>query len=132
MLPVEQVIGDRGLVSSARGACLDVRLPWYRSLPLSTVAIESVEVDGVAVPLDTIRFELNGTSWSLVELAEQTDTFWFVLDTAGLVMPGIALQPGSEHSVAASIAIYPPYIPGMKRLNTQTAVLSVGHARAGE
>lgn len=42
MLPVERVIGEEGLAATPRGLRLAMRLPWYRSLPFSTVDRKSV------------------------------------------------------------------------------------------
>lgn len=39
MLPVERVIGEEGLTATPAGARLAMRLPWYRSLPFSTVEV---------------------------------------------------------------------------------------------
>ncbi|WP_226017937.1 DUF6379 domain-containing protein [Novosphingobium sp. FKTRR1] len=125
MLPVERVIGDGGLSAGPDGGRLDVRLPWYRSLPLSTVRVEALEVDGAQIPLESLRFELDGGSWTLAELEDQTDRFWFVLDSARLVIPGLSLAPGSAHRVALTISLFPPYIPGMKRANAQSETLLV-------
>ena len=125
MLPVERVIGEGGLVASPDGLRLDVRLPWYRSLPLSTVEVERLEIDGEAVAPEALRFELDGASWSLAELAEQTNAFWFVLDSAQLLVPGRMAAPGATLRVALTINLYPPYIPGMKRSNQQVETLRV-------
>lgn len=128
MLPAERVIADEGLRVSADGVRLAVRLPWYRSLPLSTIEIESLSIGGAPVDLETVRFELDGATSSLAELKEQTDRFWFVLDCAWLLVPGLALPAGSQQQVALTINIYPPYIPGMKRSNPQTETLCVAQA----
>ena len=125
MLPVERVIGEEGLCQTDRGLSLAMRLPWYRSLPFSTVEIAAVSLDGEAVDLDQVRVEYDGASWSLAEMAEQTDAFWFVRDSAFLLIPGRTLAPGSQHDVALTVNVNPPYIPGMKRTNPQVATLQL-------
>jgi hypothetical protein len=102
-----------------------MRLPWYRSLPFSTVEIAAVSLDGEAIDLTQVRVEYDGESWSLAEMAEQTDAFWFVRDSAFLLVPGRTLIPGSQHEVALIVNVNPPYIPGMKRSNPQVATLRV-------
>ncbi|HWU02468.1 MAG TPA: DUF6379 domain-containing protein [Novosphingobium sp.] len=124
-LPVEQVIGQSGIAASADGLRLDMRLPWYRSLPLSTVRVESVAIDGAAIDLSDALFELDGRRWPLAAIEDEVDSFWFVLDSAFLILPGVNLASGETHEVSLTIALYPPYIPGMKRANTQTARLRV-------
>ncbi|WP_232512254.1 DUF6379 domain-containing protein [Novosphingobium sp. PP1Y] len=123
LLPVERVIAENGLHICADGVRIDVRLPWYRSLPLSTIEIEALSIGGTPIDLTSVRFELEGKRWDFHQLAEQTDAFWFVLDQAQLLVPGQTLEPGSEHEVAVTIALYPPYIPGMRRSNSQKLTL---------
>ena len=105
-----------------------MRLPWYRSLPLSTTLVESVTIDGASVDLTGAWIEVADQRLSLAEAAEAVDTFWFVLDSAFLVLPSVTLAQGSTHRVELTLNIYPPYIPGMKRANTQAETLTVGEA----
>lgn len=125
MLPVERIIGEEGLSATPEGLRLAMRLPWYRSLPFSIVEIDSVHIDGAPVDLSDAKVEFDGTVWPLSALGEQTNAFWFVRDSAFLHIPGHMAAPGSEHEVALSMFISPPYIPGMKRANTQTQTLRV-------
>lgn len=123
MLPVERVIGEEGLSAGSDGLRLAMRLPWYRSLPFSTVEVASLAIDGEDVDLSGANVEYDGKCWPLAELGEQTDAFWFVRDSAFLHLPGRTIAPGSEHRVALTINVSPPYIPGMTRTNPQTEVL---------
>lgn len=125
MLPVERIIGEEGLVATPRGARLAMRLPWYRSLPFSTVEVASVELDGAPVDLADAIVEFDDTSFPLADMGEQTNAFWFVRDSAFLVLPHVALGAGEEHTVSLVLHVNPPYIPGMKRVNPQTAALTV-------
>ena len=125
MLPVERIIGEEGLAAREQGLRLAMRLPWYRSLPFSTVEVGALAIDGEAVDLADARVEFDDHSWTLAEMAEQIDAFWFVRDSAFLVVPGKAVEPGREHAVTLTLFVNPPYIPGMKRHNTQTAQLRV-------
>jgi len=125
MLPVERIIGEEGMSATPRGARLAMRLPWYRSLPFSTVEVANLSLDGAPVDLADAVVEYDNISFPLREMGEQTDIFWFVRDSAFLVLPGVALCAGSEHDVALILHVNPPYIPGMKRVNPQTATLRV-------
>lgn len=125
MLPVERVIGEEGLTAERGGLRLAMRLPWYRSLPFSTVEIAGLAIDGQAVDLSVARIEYDGASWPLSELGEQVDSFWFVRDSAFLFLPNRGEASGEEHQVALTINVNPPYIPGMKRANPQAATLRV-------
>lgn len=125
MLPVERIIGEEGLEASARGARLAMRLPWYRSLPFSTVEVAGVSLDGAALDLADAIVEYDDHSFPLAEMGEQTNAFWFVRDSAFLVLPQVALASGETHEVSLTLHVNPPYIPGMKRVNPQTATLNV-------
>ena len=56
---------------TAGGAVLDLRLRWYRALPLSTVEVAGLRIDGREVPAERMRYELNGRTWRLDEIGEQ-------------------------------------------------------------
>ncbi len=67
------------------GIAVSVQLPWYRSLWLSAVDDVEVTVNGTPVPKDRLRFELNGHSYRIEELPEQSETLWFVADRPDVV-----------------------------------------------
>ena len=125
MLPVERIIGEEGLQATGDGLRLAMRLPWYRSLPFSVVEIGEVLLDGQPLDLARARVEFDGQSWPLADMGEQTNRFWFVRDSAFLIVPGQQLAPGSAHAVALTLFISPPYIPGMRRHNVQADTLRV-------
>ena len=126
MLPVERVIAEEGLSATPAGLRLGMRLPWYRSLPFSTVSVAALSIDGEAVDLADAMVEYDGEAWPLAEQGEQVNRFWFVRDSAFLVLPGRNAPVGSEHTVALTVNISPPYIPGMTRTNPQVETLVVG------
>jgi hypothetical protein len=105
---------ERGLRATSQGAEIDVRLPWYRSLPISVVEVGSLKVDSRDVPSSEIRFEINGKSFELHELPAQASEFWFVLDSTVLRLPEVHLQPGTDHDVELQLNLYPPYVPHLK------------------
>lgn len=105
------LLNDQGLRAGARGLEIDVRLPWYRSMPVSVVEVASLAVDDHPVAPERIRFEINGKSFQLAELPEQVEEFWFVLDRAVLRVPGLKAEAGTNHRVELQLNLYPPYIP---------------------
>jgi hypothetical protein len=108
---------DSGTLESMPGGWRDgVRLPWYRALPLSTVEVHALRIDGQAIAPSAITFVLDGRRWSLDELATETEAMWFTTDTALLEVAGDPIAPGSEHQVDAAIGIRPPYIRGLRRI----------------
>lgn len=118
-----RVVSDDGLRCAPSGFAIDVRLPWYRSLPLSVVEVKSVEIDDEKIELDRVRIELNGARRALSELRPRTQEFWFVLDSALLHVEHSPLEPGSRHEVAVTIAIRPPYVPGYQRVTRTQKML---------
>jgi Domain of unknown function (DUF6379) len=125
MLPVERVIGEEGLCATPEGLRLAMRLPWYRSLPFSTVEVGSLSIDGEAVDLTDAIVEYDDQSWPLAQNGERVNSFWFVRDSAFLLLRGKNLPAGSTHEVALNLFVSPPYIPGMKRTNPQTETLTI-------
>lgn len=118
-----RVVSDDGLKATPTGFSVDVRLPWYRSLPLSVVKVAEVTIDGEAVDPVTVGFELNGETLSLDELTGRTEDWWYVLDSAFLNVRGEPIEKGSTHEVAVTIAVRPPYIQGLNRIVKTTKTL---------
>jgi len=106
LLPPAEVIVEPGELR------LGVRLPWYRSLPLSVVEVAELTIDGQIVPHGDMRFSINDRIFSLGELESQTAQCWYVLDSAQLSVHR-ALDPTKPHSIALTLNLYPPYIPGL-------------------
>lgn len=108
---------------------LGVRLPWYRSLPLSVVEVADLTVDGRPVPHTDMRLEINGKSFSLDALPELTDEVWYVLDSAFLVAR-IPVEDGLDHDVALQLNLYPPYIPGLTWVTKARRTVHASEAKA--
>lgn len=127
--PTSRVIGESGLSATPDGWKLDIRLPWYRSLPLSTVEVGELSVDGVSIDLNRVLFELEGRRMPLRTLAEEYRTVWYVLDSAYLHFqaPGNA---GGSHEISVTMNLYPPYIRGLKRMTRDSRRLTPQPSRA--
>ncbi|MBL8204189.1 MAG: hypothetical protein JNM09_08165 [Blastocatellia bacterium] len=68
MGPLDKLIlGDDALSATASGCALQLRSHWYRSLPLSSVSVLTVKMDGVDVLAENIAFEINGLRRVYVE-----------------------------------------------------------------
>jgi hypothetical protein len=117
------VISDNGLSATRSGYRIDIRLPWYRSLPLSTVEVGEVSVDGRRVDPALIQFELEGRSYPLSAMPELIDKVWYVLDSAYLNVEADRMAARSEHSISVTLNLYPPYIRGLKRVSRETKTL---------
>lgn len=55
-----RAVSDNGLILTTSGVKIDVRLPWYRTLPLSVVEFLGVEIDGKAFDLEKTRLRIRG------------------------------------------------------------------------
>jgi len=69
------------------GIAVSIQLPWYRSLWLSCVDDVAAKVNGVEIPKEDLRFELQGKTYTIAELPEQWDTLWFVADKPQVIIP---------------------------------------------
>ena len=107
------VLSDRSLRATKNGLDLLIRLPWYRTLPLSTVEIKQVSIDGRPIDADKISLGINGKNFKLNQLAELTAEFWFVLDSAILHIENPGAKSGAEYDVEVVVVLYPPYIPAI-------------------
>ncbi|MET3566937.1 hypothetical protein ABIC47_002428 [Leifsonia sp. 563] len=98
------------------GIAVSVQLPWYRSLWLSAVDDVAATVNGVPIPRDDLRFELNGRSYRIEELPEQSETLWFVADRPDVVIRlGHDPQAGEELTVEVVLTmrlLYMQIMPG--------------------
>lgn len=122
------LLGREPLVTRGDDALVPLRVPWYRSLPLASVETLSVTVDGRPVPDADVRLTLGDADYSLAELAERPDDFWFVQDTAFVRVPSAGLGERAEVTASATFRI--PYIfvgpdTPLRRLVTETRTLDV-------
>jgi hypothetical protein len=119
-----RVISDHGLKAVSGGYRIDIRLPWYRSLPVSTVEVGAIQIDGQPVDLSTVTFELEGQRRPLAAMPDMTNVVWYVLDSAYLNVPHPSAASGSKHDVVVTLNLYPPYIPGLKRMTRDRLTLT--------
>ena len=109
-----------------------LRVPWYRSLALSTFEGLELSLDGAAVDPEAVRLEINDHSYALADLKDLTEEFWYVLDT-GYVRVLAPEGVGERVEVAAGTTQRIPYIlvgPGqcMVKRTHQTLALEVQDA----
>jgi len=120
------LLADQTLRAEAGSIGIHIRLPWYRALPLSTVEVASLLIDGHSVSGERIRFEINGRLWTLAQCADRIDEWWYVLDDGILHVDLAGLTPQTAYQVDLTLNLYPPYMPGFawvthsaKRLQVQ-------------
>lgn len=73
---------DEAVVAEGDTLLLPLRLPWYRSLPLSALEELVVIVDGRPFTGDQVVVSVNGLDRPFPYLRAISDDFWFVQDTA--------------------------------------------------
>lgn len=105
------------------GLVLDLRLPWYRSLPLSVVMPTQLLVDGQPLSLDGATLACEGRHHTLAELPEQVGCVWFVQDSALLHVPTPGPLAAGSHHVLLTLNLYPPYIPMLTHVTRGDAVV---------
>ena len=121
------LVEDNSLRTTDSGFEVLVRLPWYRSLPLSSIENIRLSLDGQPVEPASLRFGVNERQFKLSELGELIEEYWFVQDSAHL----IALQPGKiasgeSHNVEVELTLRFPYIPiGPGKFLTNSNTLTV-------
>ncbi|MBB4955183.1 hypothetical protein H4S14_003198 [Agrobacterium vitis] len=98
-----------------------VRLPWYRSLPLSVIVIDEVKVDGRTIDATDLSFELNGTQHPVSDLADLTSSYWYVRDSMTILVN--SAQEASEHEIDITLSFFPPYIADFRRKTRGTALM---------
>lgn len=108
MIP-DRIIEQGTLTTDGARAAVEVRIPWYRALPASCIAGATLAVDGVAAPADSLRWDFNGRSFTFAEMVDDTEEWWFPLDSA--VLSGdLAVAADAEHTVDVELTLYIPYI----------------------
>jgi hypothetical protein len=99
------------------GIAVSLQLPWYRSLWLSAVDDVAASVNGVPVDRDRLRFELQGRTYRIDELPEQSETLWFVADRPDvLIHLDDVPAPGEKLTVEVVLTmrlLYMQIMPGV-------------------
>lgn len=112
MGPLDQyILADDALSVAPDGCRLQLRSHWYRSLPLSSVAILTVQIDGADIPAENITLELNERRHALSDLPSLHDEWWFILDAATLhIQTPANFAAGIAHEVSIELGLLLPYI----------------------
>ena len=91
------------------GVRLKIRLPWYRSLPLSCVERVDVIIDGEKISRDNTFLNLYGQHHTMDEVLKQHNTVWFVLDTANIIVNTDKPLEVGNHDVSVEMKLRVPY-----------------------
>jgi hypothetical protein len=106
----EQVIADDSLRGDGEGFVFDLRIPWYRALPLSSLEDLEVRIDGEALPSEQLQLSLGGRTYALADLPPLYDEWWYVADAAEVRAPKPGGLRAGDHELDVTIALRIPYI----------------------
>ena len=124
------LITDDSLRVHPEGAALSLTIPWYRSLWLSSVSRIEVTIDGEPVPADDVRFELHGRSYRVDELAEQSETLWYLQEHPLLVIRRDApIALGESHEIGVVGELRLPYMQIMPGTDGGPGMYVPNHVR---
>ena len=116
----EGMVGPGALSARDGQLGVAVRLPWYRSLPVSCVETVRVSVDGVPAPVRSVSV---GDFAGRVEEAAVSDVTWDLRDPLDVVLD-VAASPGATYAVEVAVAVRIPYMqqaPGVALVQRATA-----------
>lgn len=105
----QRVVADDSLRRTPDGFTVEIRLNWYRALPLSSFVVLDVCLDGVDIPAEHLAVEINGRTRTIEEMGSLIDEYWYVLDPAVVRVSGHPIDPG-EHVVTVRVGQRTPYI----------------------
>jgi hypothetical protein len=107
----DRVLEEGSLSDDDEGISFDIRIPWYRSLPLSCVEGLDVTVDGAPIAATDVRIAFNGATYALDELPPLHDDWWQMTDPARVTVPRAdGALPTESHDVDVTLALRIPYI----------------------
>ena len=111
----DRVLEEGSLREVGETLSFDIRIPLYRSLPLSCVEGLDVTVDGATIAEDDVRIVFNGTTYCLGELSPLYDDWWQVTDAARVTVPRGGRSAEGSHEVDVTLALRIPYIVEQER-----------------
>jgi len=106
----KDVVRDDALHATGDGFALDIRSHWYRSLPLTSLAVLDLSVDGEKVPDEDITVGVNGQEFSVAQLADGYDEWWYVLDPIALHVRKPGFDCAQPHDIEFVLGLSIPYI----------------------
>ena len=107
----DTILISDSLAAREDGLAIGLKIPWYRSLWVSSVSDVVVRIDGDEVPKESLRAEINGKTFTIDELGDQWDELWFLQDRLVVVVPQDSPpSKGDEVDVEVTLSIRMPYM----------------------
>jgi len=85
-------------------AVLDVRLPWYRSMPVGAIELSALRIDGVDVDPAAVRWIVGGRELDAAQAAACPDP-WYLQDAVPLVLPVAPASSAARIELAVDVAV---------------------------
>ena len=105
----DQVVREDSLTATADGLDIAIYTHWYRALPLTSLALVDLTVDGERIDPASLAVTVNGHRYAWGELPEKGDEYWFTTDPTVLHAP-VATTAGRTHRVQLVLGLSIPYI----------------------
>ena len=106
----KDVVRDDALSVTEDGYRLEIHSHWYRSLPMTSLAVVDLTVDGERVDPHQLRVGVNGKTFAFAELEELYDEWWFITDAVTLEIPRRGGVTGERHRVELDLGLSIPYL----------------------
>jgi hypothetical protein len=124
----KDVVRDDALSATEDGFALAIHSHWYRALPLTSLAVVDLAIDGRRVEPAELKVEANGKTFRFDELEDCYDEWWFTTDPVTLHIPRAGSASGGQHRVELELGLSIPYlIVGGKSDGTGKPLLASSH-----
>ena len=132
MICQQYLIGDTGFENIFEKGLpnyfsLLVRMPFYRSFPLSCLHDIALVVDGILVDQPDMSFCLNGEQYAIPDLSKATFSWWGMFEKGMLIVRRDDGLSEGDHIVDLTIRVRFPYIP--PETNGNQPALYISHDR---
>lgn len=111
-------VGARSVYEHGKrvGYCVNIRINYYRGLPLSCVDRIELTVDGEKIPPESMTIQCNGKEFPYLKLLSddmETDAYWFFGDLMRVIIAKDGgISPG-RHTVTLTLGTRRSYTPTM-------------------
>ena len=106
----KDVVRDDALTATDDGLALEIHSHWYRALPLTSLAVVDLAIDGDRVDPAELRVEANGRAFDFADLENRWDEWWFTTDAVTLHVRRPNGHRGAEHRVELDLGLSIPYL----------------------
>lgn len=106
----KDVVRDDALTATNGELALQIHQHWYRSLPLTSVAVLDLAVDGERVDPAELEIEANGETFTFGQLADRYDAWWFTTDAVTVRVPRRDVTVGDSCRIELDLGLLIPYL----------------------